>query len=320
MSYSKELLLDMYQCLLSDRLMEERLIELYAQCWVPGHIHSGVGEEASYTGVLATRKEGDQFKFTHRNVSAYHDVGLTYRHIFCEILGKMGGNSDGKGGINHIADKGKGIIGISGALAGDIPISVGVSYALKMQGGNNIVYCFFGDGTTSRGTVHEAMNWASVWKLPILFIVNNNQWSISTSASEGCSIENPGAGRAAGYNIISKVVDGTDVLSVYDGAKELTDYIRAGNGPAVLESKCYRWRGHFEGDMARYRDSKVAEEWHKKDCLKKFEQYLKENKYITDADVEKMKIDVEAEIQDGIETSEKASQPSLDTIYNNLYV
>lgn len=319
MSYSKELLMNMYKSLLADRLMEERLIELYAQGWVPGHIHSGVGEEASYTGVLATRMEGDQFKLTHRNVSAVHDVGLTYRHIFCEILGKLGGNSDGKGGINHLAQKSKGIIGLCGALGGDVAVSVGVSYALKMEKKDNIVYCFFGDGTTSRGPVHEAMNWASAWKLPILFIVNNNEWSIATHASEGCSIENPGAGRASAYNMRSAIVDGTDILEVYKVAKELSDYVREGNGPAILESKCYRWRGHFEGDQARYRDSKIAEEWQKKDCVTKFEEYLKDEKLISNQEIEEIRKEISADIEDGIAFAETAPQPELNTIYENIY-
>lgn len=319
MNYSKEQLKGIYRTLVGDRIMEERLIELYAQGWVPGHIHSGVGEEGSYTGVLATKKNGDYVKFTHRNISAYSDIGLSYRHIFCEILGKKGGNSDGKGGINHIAQKSKGVIGLCGALGGDIAISAGVAYALKMHGGDNMVYCFFGDGTTSRGPVHEAMNWAALWKLPVLFIVNNNQWSISTSASEGCSTENPGADRADGYHVPAKIVDGTDVLSVYEGAKELSDYVRAGNGPAVLESKCYRLRGHFEGDQARYRDPKVAEEWRKKDCVKKLEEYLKKQCVLTEEEMQEIRTSVCEQIEDGISYAEKAPQPDMSKIYDNLY-
>ncbi len=319
MSYPKEKLLEMYRSLLGDRILEERLIELYAQGWVPGHIHSGVGEEASYTGVLATRREGDCYKFTHRNVSAYSDVGVSYRHIFCEILGRMGGNSEGKGGINHIADKDKGVIGMAGALGCDIAIATGVSYALKLQSSGNMVYCFLGDGTTSRGPVHEAMNWAGVWKLPILYIVNNNEFSISTHVSEGCSIPNPGAGRAAGYGMPAKLVDATDVLEVYDAAKELSDYVRSGNGPAVLETKGYRWRGHFEGDQARYRDAAVANEWHKRDCVKNLESYLKEKDLLSDAEIEAIREETKAAIEDGIAFAEKAEQPKLSAIYDNIF-
>ena len=319
MAYSKDFLMKLYRNLAADRILEERLVELYAQGWIPGHIHSGQGEEASYTGVLAVGKEGDQYKFTHRNVSAYHDVGISYNHIFCEILGKKGGNSDGKGGINHIADKDKGVIGLVGALGGTIPVATGVAYALKMKSPGNIVICIYGDGTTSRGTVHESMNWAAVWKLPILFVVNNNQFSISTSAEECVSVPNPGADRASAYGMPAKVVDGTDVLAVYEAAKELSDYVRAGNGPAVLETKVYRWRGHFEGDMARYRDPKVAEEWKKKDCVKKFETYLLDNKVITEEEIEQLRKEVCEEIEAGIKFSEEAPQPEPAEIYDCLY-
>lgn len=319
MSYSKEELVKIYKALVSDRILEERLVELYALGWVPGHIHSGVGEEASYEGVLATRKEGDYFKLTHRNVSAVNTLGLSFRHIFCEILGKMGGNSDGKGGINHLASKEKGIIGMTGALGCTLPIATGVSYSLKMRNVDNIVYCFLGDGTTSRGTFHEALNWASTWKLPILFIVNNNQWAISTHISEVCNVENPGADRAAGYNIPGKVVDGTNVLEVYDAAKELVASIRAGNGPAILESRCYRWRGHFEGDQCGYRDAEITSEWLKKDCVANLEKYMEEEKVLTKEEMNSIREEIAAAIEDGITFAENAPQPELSTIYDNLY-
>jgi pyruvate dehydrogenase E1 component alpha subunit len=311
--------MEMYKDLLSMRILEEKLIELYALGKIPGHIHSGVGEEASYAGVLATRKSGDYFKFTHRNVSTVNAVGMSYRTIFAEILGKMGGNSGGRGGINHLAELNKGIIGMAGALGGDIPVAVGVGYSIKMAERDNIVYCFLGDGTTSRGPVHEGMNWAAAWKLPVLFIVNNNQWSIATHICETCNVENPGADRGAAYGISSKVADATDILAVYESARELVAQIRDGGGPAILETKCYRLRGHFEGDQAKYRDARITEEWQKKDCLKNLEKYMKDKKLITDGEIEAMHSDILAQVEDGIAFAEAASDPAVEDIYDNLY-
>lgn len=319
MKYSNELMLNLYEQLLGSRLFEEKLIDIYAMGKVPGHIHSGVGEEAVYVGALATRKEGDYFKFTHRNVSAPNLVGMDYNTIFSEIMGKETGNTKGRGGINHLAQLKHGIIGMAGSLGCDLAIAVGSAYSIKMSETDNITYVFFGDGTTSRGSFHEALNWASAWKLPVLFIVNNNQWSISTHISEVCNVENPGADRAAGYGIPSKVVDGTDVLEVYKASKELADGIREGKGPAILEAKCYRWRGHFEGDQAQYRDQKITDEWRKKDCLEKLEKYILKENIITEDEILSIKQEVNGELDKAIAFAESSPNPNPEDIFDGLF-
>ena len=243
MNYTKEFLIDLYKNLLQMRLFETRLYEIYALGKVPGHIHSGVGEEATFAGTLATRKEGDYFKISHRTISASSVIGVPLEKIFSEILGKATGNAEGKGGVNHVAELSKGMLGFSGTLGCDIPIAVGAGITIQYQKRDNVVYVYFGDGTTGRGPVHEAINFAATWKLPVLFICENNQFSISTPITEGVPVQNPAADRASAYGIPGKVVDGTDVLAVYEGAKEMTDYIRQGNGPAILECLAYRWNG-----------------------------------------------------------------------------
>lgn len=319
MAYSKKLATALYRDLLEQRVFEEKLIEIYALGKVPGHIHSGVGEEAAYIGVLATRKEGDYFKFTHRNVGMSKVVGMSYQTLFSEILAKETGNSGGRGGINHLAQLSKGILGLAGSLGCDIPIAVGSAYSIKLSGCDNLTYAYLGDGTTSRGTVHEAMNWASAWKLPVLFVINNNQWSISTHIDEACNVENPGACRGPAYGIPAKVVDGTNVFDVYDAAKELVDSIRAGNGPAILETKTYRWRGHFEGDQARYRDAKIAEEWKNHDCLQKIEEYMREKKMITAKEINVLRNKINLELDEAIAFAEAAPAPDPADIFENLY-
>ena len=319
MKQNKELYIEMYKNLFASRVFEERLIEMYAAGKIPGHIHSGVGEEAVYVGTVASRKEGDYFKFTHRNVGSPNILGMSYDKIFAEILGKATGNSIGRGGINHIAELDKGVIGLSGALGCDISIGVGAAYTLKLSKTDNIAYVFLGDGTTSRGAFHESLNWASAWKLPVLFIVNNNEWSISTHISETCNVVNPGADRASAYGMASKVVDGTDLLEVYEAAKELADHVRGGNGPAILETKTYRWRGHFEGDQAKYRDSKITEEWLKKDCVKGLEDRLIGEGLLTKDEINDLRKDINSELDKAIAFAEASPEPSVEDIFNNIY-
>ncbi|MFA9423396.1 MAG: thiamine pyrophosphate-dependent dehydrogenase E1 component subunit alpha [Sedimentibacter sp.] len=321
MDYSKDFLINLYTDLVKLRLFEEKLVEIYNLGKVPGHIHSGVGEEATYVGTLATKKDGDYYKITHRPVGATAVIGVPLNTIFSEIMGKRDGNSGGRGGVNHVSLLSKGMLGFSGTLGCDMAVGAGAGLTIKKNGTDNIVYVYYGDGTSSRGPVHEAMNLAAVWKLPILFICENNQFAISTYASECVSVENPGADRAAGYGMPSRIVDGTDVLAVYEGAKELVEYVRSGKGPAVLEAKAYRWRGHFEGDQTRYRDAEITEDWKKrKDCVANMEKYLLENKVATQEEISEIRKEKNIELDKAIEFAEASPAITAEEVYENIYV
>lgn len=321
MTYSKEFLIGLYKDLITVRLFEKKLYEIYALGIVPGHIHSGIGEEATYIGTLATRKTGDYFKMTHRSIGVMNILGVSLEKMFSEILAKKTGNSEGRGGVNHIAELDKGILGLSGTLGCDIPVAVGAGITIQYNETDNIVYAYFGDGTSSRGPIHEAMNFAAAWKLPVLFICGNNQFAISTPITTGVPVKNPGADRASAYGMPSKVVDGTNVLKVYETAKELTEYIRKGNGPAILESKSYRWRGHFEGDPAPYRDRTITDQWiNEKDCVKTMEAYLLNNKLISNKEIDEFKKEIDFKLERAIEFAENSPELTPDEIYNLIYV
>ena len=266
-----------------------------------------------------TRNETDYYKGTHRVVSAVHAVGVTFNEIFAEILGKQTGTSHGRGGVNHIARLDKGVIGTAGSLGVDTEVAIGAGLSAKYLENARIVYCYNGDGTHSRGNVHEAMNMAAIWKLPVLFICDDNQFAISANHANTISVKNPAADRAAGYGMPAKVVQGDDPLAIYDAAKELTDYIRAGNGPAVLEIKCYRWRGHFEGDQCAYRDKALTEEAHHHDCLVTLEKYVLENGILTAEDIELMRREIALELDQAVEFAESSPQPDPDHIFDGLY-
>ena len=202
----------------------------------------------------------------------------------------------------------------------DAAVGVGAALTIDAEGRDNLSFVFMGDGTSSRGPVYEAMNLAAAWKLPVLFICHNNQFAISTPASYSIAVEHPGADRAAAFNMPSKAVDGTDVLAVYEAAKELVAGIRAGGGPAVLECKDYRWRGHFEGDQCAYRDAAVTEKYMaENDCVKLLGDKLKAEGILTDEEIEKMRVDFNQEMDESIARAQAAPEMKAEEIYDHLY-
>ncbi|MBQ6117041.1 MAG: thiamine pyrophosphate-dependent dehydrogenase E1 component subunit alpha [Oscillospiraceae bacterium] len=320
MQYEKEQVLKIYTEMLHTRLMEKKLTEIYAQGIVPGHIHSGMGQEGSYIGVLSTRKPGDYFKFGHRPLSVYHIVGEPMDNFFGELLAKRTGNALGHGGTNHLGRLQDGVVGFSGTLGADAGIAVGAGLTISMEGRDNVSYYFYGDGTASRGPVHEAMCLASSWKLPVLFVCENNGFAISTPVTYSSAVKNPGGDRAAGYNMPSVVVDGTDILAVYEGASKMVDYIRAGNGPALIECKDYRWRGHFEGDQCAYRDPEVTQhEMETRDCVALLEERMKAQGWITDEELQKMREDFDREMDESIARAQEAEEIKPEEIYDCLF-
>lgn len=321
MQYEKAFLKELHKNLLEVRLLEQKLNDLYAQGRVPGHVHSGVGQEATYVGTLSTRKEGDYFKLTHRPITLPRMLGTSLDMLFGELLAKSTGNSGGRGGSLHIGELRTGVLGMSGTLGCDTGVAVGAALTIDMEERDNMVYMFMGDGTSSRGPVYEAMNLAAAWKLPVLFICENNQFAISTHCSTSIPVENALADRAAGYGMPSKVADGTDVLAVYEAARELSEYVRSGKGPAVLECKDYRWRGHFEGDQCAYRDAGVTKEWmEKKDCVKNLEAMLVAEGVLTEAEIQEMSQAFDQEMETAIAHAEAAPSMKPEEIYDYLYV
>ena len=178
---------------------------------------------------------------------------------------------------------------------------------------------FFGDGASNRGTFHEAMNVASAWKLPVIFVNEMNCWASTTPYRTTCNVENI-SDRAAGYHVPGVVVDGQDVFAVYEAAKELVDGIRAGGGPAVLDCTTYRWRGHFEGDQTKYRDPAVTEEWKKnKDCVAQMEQRLQDQGVMTAEEIQQMRDEINAKIEDAVAYAESSPEPTPEDLFRNLY-
>ncbi len=321
MKYSKELQRKLFFDMLLLRQTEQKLLDRYALGRIPGHIHSGLGEEGTFAGVMATKKEGDYWKPNHRMTALASLAGASDEVFWGEILGKKTGNSGGRGGVIHVGDAKTGYLGASGTLGSDAGVSVGAAMAIDYENRDNLVYIFIGEGCTSRGPVYEALTLAKIWNLPVLFVCENNGFAISTPASYAIPAKDALAGRASGWGMPSRVVDSTDVLAVYEAAKELTDGIRAGSGPAILECKDYRWRGHFEGDLAPYRDGEVTKEWMTdKDCVKLFAAKLIAEGVITEQEIEDYKAQLDARMEAAIAEAEAAPEMEPEEIYDYLYV
>ncbi len=321
MTYSKEFLRELFENMLLLRQTEAKLLDKYALGRIPGHIHSGLGEEGTYAGVMSTKRDGDYWKPNHRMTALPSMLGTDDDVFWGEILGKKTGNSGGRGGVLHIGEKKTGYIGMSATLGNDAGVCVGAAMTIDYEKRPNVVYMFIGDGTSSRGPVYEAMTLAKIWNLPVLFVCENNGFAISTPASYSIPVKDALAGRGSGWEMPSRVVDGTDVLAVYEAAKDLTDAMRAGCGPAILECKSYRWRGHFEGDLAAYRDAAITKEWmENKDCVKNFARKLIAEGIITEQEIEDFKAQLDARMEAAIARAEAAPAMEPEEIYDYLYV
>ena len=320
MQYEKDVLKKLHEGLMKMRMVEEKLIEIYAAGKVPGHIHSGMGQEGSYTGVISTRQQGDYVKIAHRPVSASVLAGMPLDEFFGEVMAKNCGNSGGRGGIAHTGRLKDGMLGFSATLGCDAAVAVGAAMTIDLEERPNMVYTFFGDGTSNRGPVYEAMVLASAWQLPIIYFIENNGYAVSTTVTSATNTEDL-AVRGKAYGIPGEVVDGTDVLAVYEATQRLREYILAGNGPAVLECKSYRWRGHFEGDQAAYRDNTItAQRIAEKDCLKNFEAKLVAEGVMTEQEIADKKTAFNAEMDAAIAQAETTGEMTPETLYDYLYV
>ena len=242
--------------------------------------------------------------------------------MMAEIMGKYTGNCKGKGGSMHIADFSKGMLGANAIVGASIPLAVGAALTAKYQGKekDSIGVAFFGDGASSQGVLHESMNLASIWKLPVIFACENNQYAEATPSWYAVSVEDI-ADRAASYNIPGVIVDGMDVFQVYEAAEEAVARARKGLGPTLLELKTYRYHGHFHADQTeKYRTEDEENEWKNRDCIKTFEKKVTEQKLMTKTELNKLKKNIEKEIEDAVEFGLSSPLPPQEALYEDVYV
>ncbi len=312
-----EILIDHFHTMLRIRFHEEAIKKLFAQGKIGGSTHLCIGQEAIAVGVVGLLKKEDYIVSTHRGHGHMLAKGGQLKPMLAEILGKNDGYCKGKGGSMHIASIELGNLGANGIVSGGLPIAVGSALSACMRKTDQITVVFFGDGASNEGNTHESMNLASLWKLPVLFLFENNHYAVSTEVSR--SMAGSMAKRAAGYDIPFAEVDGNDVEAVYFKAEEVIAHVRSGKGPFVMQCNTYRMEGHYFGDAMVYRSSAEVEEWRKKDPILYVEQLFRERSILTDNEIVSLRSGVQAEVDEAVTFAENSPQPALDSIFNDVY-
>ncbi len=319
MSYDKELLTHFYRTMTTIRHFEEKANDLFLGGVLPGFIHLYIGEEAIATGVCANLAKTDLITSTHRGHGHCIAKGADVKRMMAEIYGKRTGYCKGKGGSMHIADFSIGMLGANGVVGGGFNIATGAALGAKLRNSGQVAVCFFGDGASNRGTFHEAMNMASAWKLPVIFVLELNQYASTTPYRTTCNVENI-SDRAHGYGIPGVVVDGNDVFAVYEVAKEAVQRARQGLGPTFIEAKTYRIKGHFVGDPEKYR-SREEVEAQKENCpIKRFREKVLADKSMTQGELDLIDQAAIAEINAAVKFAEESPLPAPEEALEDLFV
>lgn len=313
-----ELVMEMYKKMQRIRKFEEAAAAFFSEGKIPGFVHLYIGEEAIAVGACANLRDDDFITSTHRGHGHIVAKGGNLKLMMAELFGKETGYCKGKGGSMHIADAELGILGANGIVGAGHNIAVGAGWSAQYRGTDQVSVCFFGDASTNIASFHEALNLASVWQLPVIFVCENNLYGISVSQERHQAIKDISL-RAAGYNIPAVTADGNDVFTVYEHVKAAVERARSGLGPSLLEFKTYRHRGHFEGDTGAYRPAEEVEEWLKQDPIPRLERYLLDQKIADAQGLEKIRLEVEAELQEALDFAAGSQVPPIGTSVENIY-
>lgn len=317
---SVEDLLDAYRTMKTIREFEDRVHVEFAKGGIPGFVHLYAGEEASATGICMHLKETDAIASNHRGHGHCIAKGVEPIGMMAEIYGKKTGTCHGKGGSMHIADLDAGMMGANGIVGGGPPLVCGAGLAAKMKGNGGVAVAFFGDGASNQGTTFESLNLASVWKLPCIFVAENNGYAEATDARFSVACENI-SDRAKGFGMPGVTVDGHDFFAVYEAMGEATERARNGGGPTLIECKLDRFFGHFEGDNQNYRPkNEVKDLRENKDCIKRFAKKVTAETGVTADDLAAIDAEVQALIDEAVEKAVAAPDPTIEDLTTDVYI
>ena len=301
------------------RAFEEKLEELYQRKAMFGSTHSYRGQEAIAVGVCSALQSSDLIASYHRGTGHLIAKGADLYLLLCECMGRADGYSKGRGGKMHMGDMGFGFLGNTGTVGGTVPTATGAALAAKVRGSHEVVVSFFGDGAANQGVVHEAMNLAGVWKLPVIYVCENNQYAMTVSLEKSVAIKQLSA-RAAAYGFEGKTVDGNDVEAVYEATAAAAAKGRSGGGATFLECSTYRWDGHFGGDPGTgYRSKEEIEAWKQKCPIKRLKEKLIKDENLTEQEFESMSADVNAELNEVAKRAEAAPLPKREVDLSSIY-
>ncbi len=320
---SEEKLIEMLQTMLRIRFFEERVAELKNAGKIPGYPHCAVGQEAAIVGAAANLTKKDYITSTHRGHGHNIAKGARMDKMFAELMAREGGYCNGKGGSMHACDFESGVLGVYAVVGDNIPIATGAGIAIQNRGTDQVAMAYFGDGASNTGAFHEAIVMASAWDLPVIFLLENNQYALTTYYKKTYKVEKI-SDRAIGYGIPGIKVDGNDTIAVYRAVREAVKRARSGQGPSLIECFTYRIRGSAEGGDPNmgcsYRTMAEIEEWMAKDPIPRLENTLKEWNVLDDSGIQKIREDILKETDESVEWADKSPEPSPDAVTKGVYV
>ncbi len=300
------------------RKFEEGAEDSYTRGLIHGTMHLSIGQEASAVGACVGLSDSDKITSTHRGHGHCVAKGADMGRMFAEFFGKETGYCRGRGGSMHIADVEKGNLGANGIVGGGLPIAVGAALSAKRLNTGAVTVCFFGDGANNEGAFHEALNMASVWKLPVVFFCENNRYGMSTSTERSTAVKQI-ADRAAGYSMPGVTVDGNDFSAVAEVMATATERAKAGNGPSLIESMTYRWRGHSKSDRNRYRTKEEIADWMDRDPIPRMAEMLIAHGIMDAQGVAEMESEADRTIAQAIEFAASSPAPNLADLTRDVY-
>jgi len=311
--------LDLYHQMVLIRRLEERAAELYQKGEIGGFLHLYIGQEAVSTGIVAARQPQDQVITAYRDHGVAINVGISAEKVMAELLGKETGISKGKGGSMHMADVSKNFYGGHAIVGAHLPIAAGLALANHMQENDAVTIAMFGDGATNIGFFHEAINLAMAWKLPILWVCENNRYGMGTSPERASAVSDI-IQKACGYGMQAFDVDGMDVIAVKDMVSERLADIRSGSGPQFLEACTYRFRGHSMGDPERYRSKTEVKKFVEKGPIDNFRKFLFKEKLATEEELDQIGVVVAEEIDAAVTFAQESPEPPDEALFEHIYV
>ena len=316
---TKETYLEWYKSMLLMRKFEEKAGQLYGQQKIRGFCHLYIGQEAVVAGTVSATRPEDTFITSYRDHAQALAKGVSANACMAELYGKATGCSKGKGGSMHFFDKSKGMLGGHGIVGGQIPLGAGVAFAEKYLGTDNVNVCFMGDGAVRQGALNETFNMAMLWKLPVIFVCENNGYAMGTSVKRTTNMMDIYK-IGLGFDMPSMPVDGMDPVAVHNAMDEAVQRARAGEGPTFLEIRTYRYKGHSMSDPAKYRTKEELEEYKGRDPLITTKAAILENKYADEDWFKEVEADVKKVVEESVKFAEESPYPSVDELYKDIYV
>ena len=316
--FSKETYLEWFESMLLMRRFEEKSGQLYGMQKIKGFCHLYIGQEACAAGAISALEKGDKYITAYRDHAHPLGLGSDPKKIMAELFAKETGISRGKGGSMHLFDKEHNFFGGHGIVGGQIPLGTGIAFAEKYNKTGKVCICYMGDGAVRQGAFHEALNLAMSWKLPIIFVIENNGYAMGTSVERTSNVtELYTLGES--YDMPSFPVDGMSVEDVHEAVAKAAEYARAGHGASLLEFRTYRYKGHSMSDPAKYRSKDELEEYRKKDPIEQVRYTILKNKYATESDLEKIEEKIKKIVQESVDFAENSPFPPVEQAYEDVY-